>query len=99
MKSVQSESTTETLQKKRSQKGSGKRSDVTIFEFPSEVAKKVYEAIKLNRKAKYSWLSDNLGVSESTIKRAINDLKEIGLINTERSKIKGEWQLMGKEEF
>mgnify|MGYP002519582793 FL=1 len=72
---------------------------MTIFEFPSEVAKKVYEAIKLNRKAKYSWLSDNLGVSESTIKRAINDLKEIGLINTERSKIKGEWQLMGKEEF
>ena len=59
----------------------------------------MYEAIKLNRKAKYSWLSDNLGVSESTIKRAINDLKEIGLINTERSKIKGEWQLMGKEEF
>ena len=87
------------LCKKRSQKGSGKRSDVTIFEFPSEVAKKVYEAIKLNRKAKYSWLSDNLGVSESTIKRAINGLKEIGLINTERSKIKGEWQLMGKEEF
>ena len=72
---------------------------MTIFEFPSEVAKKVYEAIKLNRKAKYSWLSDNLGVSESTIKRAINGLKEIGLINTERSKIKGEWQLMGKEEF
>lgn len=92
MKSVQSESTTATLQKR-----SQKRSDVTIFEFPSEVAKKVYEAIKLNRKAKYSWLSDNLGVSESTIKRAINDLKEIGLINTERSKIKGEWQLMGKE--
>ena len=70
---------------------------MTIFEFPSDVAKKVYEAIKLNRKAKYSWLSDNLGVSESTIKRAINELKEIGLINTERSKIKGEWQLMGKE--
>ncbi len=46
MKSVQSESTTETLQKKRSQKGSGKRSDVTIFEFPSEVAKKVSEVIK-----------------------------------------------------
>ena len=93
MKSVQSESITATLQK-RSQKRSQKGSDMTIFEFPTEIAKKVYEAIKLNRKAKYSWLSDNLGVSESTIKRAINDLKEIGLINTERSKIKGEWQLM-----
>ena len=42
----------------------------------------VYEAIKLNRKAKYSWLSDNLGISESIIKRAINDLKEI-VIKTE----------------
>lgn len=45
MKSVQSESTTATLQK---------RSDVTIFECPSEITKKEYEAIKLNRKAKYS---------------------------------------------
>lgn len=49
------------------------------------------------RKAKYSWLSDNLGISEATIKRAINDLKEMGLINSERSKIKGEWQLIEKD--
>lgn len=41
--------------------------------------------------------SDNLGVSESTIKRAINDLKGMGLINSERSKIKGEWQLIEKD--
>ena len=67
---------------------------MTIFEFLSEAAENVYEAIKLNRKAKYSWFSDNLEVSEATIKRAINDLKEMGLINTERSKIKGEWQLI-----
>ncbi len=96
MKGAQSESTTATLQK-GSQKRSQKRSDVTIFEFPSEAAKNVYEAIKLNRKAKYSWLSDNLGVSEATIKRAINDLKGMGLINSERSKIKGEWQLIEKD--
>ena len=50
--------------------------------------------LKLNRKAKYSWLQDNLGVSESTILRAINDLKELGYINPEHSKIKGEWQLL-----
>lgn len=62
MKGVKSEFTTSTLQKR-----SQKRSDVTIFEFPSEAAKNVYEAIKLNRKAKYSWLSDDLGVSEVTI--------------------------------
>ena len=92
MKGVESEFTTATLQKR-----SQKRSDVTIFEYPSEAAKNVYEAIKLNRKAKYSWLSDNLGVSEATIKRAINDLKEMGLINAERSKIKGEWQLIEKD--
>ena len=50
--------------------------------------------LKQNKKAKYSWLQDNLGVSESTILRAINDLKKIGYINSEHSKIKGEWQLL-----
>jgi ATP-dependent DNA helicase RecG len=54
----------------------------------------VYNAIKVNRKAKYSWLQDNLGVSESTILRAINDLKELGYISSEHAKIKGEWQLL-----
>ena len=29
-----------------------------------------------------------------TIKRAISDLKELGYINKEHSKIKGEWQLL-----
>jgi len=54
----------------------------------------VYEALKLNCKAKYSWLADNLGVSERTIQRAIDDLKELGYINKEHSKVKGEWQLL-----
>ena len=57
------------------------------------IVEEVYKAIKLNRKAKYSWLQDNLGVSEATIKRAISDLKELGHINKEHSKIKGEWQM------
>ena len=39
---------------------------------------------------KNAWLQDNLGVSEATIKRAISDLKELGYINKEHSKIKGE---------
>jgi len=38
---------------KRSQKGSQKRSDMTISEFPTPLVKNVYEAIKMNRKAKY----------------------------------------------
>jgi len=71
-----------------------KPSFLTDNEFPSMIVKNVYEALKLNRKAKYSWLQDNLGVSESTILRAINDLKELGYINPEHSKIKGEWQLL-----
>lgn len=75
-------------------KPSQKRSNLTISEFPTMLTKNVYEAIKMNRKAKYSWLTDNLGVSEATIKRAIADLKELGYINKEHSKIKGEWQLL-----
>ena len=31
------------------------------------------------------------------MKNYINDLKEMGLINSERSKIKGEWQLIEKD--
>lgn len=76
------------------EKRSQKRSNLTFPEFPSLLTKNVYEAIKLNSKVKYSWLADNLGVSEATIKRAIADLKEHGYINKEHSKIKGEWQLL-----
>ena len=72
---------------------SQKRSELTISDFPTMLTWNVYNAIKQNRKAKYSWLQDNLGVSESSIIRAINDLKELGYINKEHSKIKGEWQL------
>lgn len=71
-----------------------KRSDVTTFESQPEIVRNVYETIKLNRKAKYAWLSDNLGVSEATIKRAIAELKNLGFISSEHSKVKGEWQLL-----
>ena len=62
--------------------------------FPNLMVQNVYQAIKMNRKAKYSQLEDNLGVSESTILRAIGWLKENGYINPVRSKVKGEWQLL-----
>ena len=71
-----------------------KQPNLSISEFPTMLTWNVYHAIKLNRKAKYSWLADNLGVSERTIQRAIDDLKELGYINKEHSKIKGEWQLL-----
>lgn len=84
----------ETHKQKRSEKRSEKRSNMTTFEFQPEIVKEVYKAIKLNRKAKYAWLSDNLGVSEATIKRAIAELKNLGFISSEHSKVKGEWQLL-----
>ena len=76
------------------QKSSRKPSKAKFSKFPAPIVEEVYKSIKLNRKAKYSWLQDNLGVSEATIKRAISDLKELGYINKEHSKIKGEWQLL-----
>ena len=76
------------------EKQSQKQPNLSISEFPTMLTKNVYEAIKMNRKAKYSWLADNLGVSERTIQRAIDDLKKLGYINPEHSKIKGEWQLL-----
>ena len=80
--------------KKQPKKPSKKPSKLKVSKFPAPIVEEVYKAIKLNRKAKYSWLQDNLGVSESTILRAISDLKELGYINKEHSKIKGEWQLL-----
>ena len=71
-----------------------KQPNLSVSEFPTMLTKNVYDAIKMNRKAKYSWLADNLGVSERTIQRAIDDLKKLGYINLEHSKIKGEWQLL-----
>lgn len=80
--------------KKPSKKQTGKQPKFNIPEFPSQVVENVFKALKMNRKAKYSWLADNLGVSERTIQRAIDDLKKMGYINSEHSKIKGEWQLL-----
>ena len=76
------------------QKPSKKPPKMKVSDFPAPIVEEVYKAIKLNRKAKYSWLQDNLGVSESTILRAINDLKELGYISKEQSKVNGEWQLL-----
>ena len=70
------------------------QTNLAISEFPTMIVKNVYEAIKMNRREKYSWLADNLGVSKRTIQRAIDDLKKLGYISSEHSKIKVEWQLL-----
>ena len=62
--------------------------------FPTLLIKNVYELLKMNRKIKHSQMEDNLGVTERTIARAIDWLKENGYIHLERSKVKGEWQLL-----
>ena len=79
---------------KKGQRNRLEKSKVIILEFPTLLVEEVYKAIRLNCNAKYSWLADNLGVSEATIKRSIADLKKLGYINSEHSKIKGEWQLL-----
>lgn len=66
----------------------------TLSDFQNPWVGKVYDAIKLNIKSKYSWLSDYLGVSESTVLRAVNELKKLGYINSEHAKVNGEWQLL-----
>ena len=38
-----------------------------VSKFPAPIVEQVYKSLRLNRKAKYSWLQDNLGVSEATI--------------------------------
>ena len=61
--------------------------------FPTILYKNVYDAICMNPKIKYSQIEENLGIGESSIHRAIGWLKENGYINSERSKIKGVWQI------
>ena len=70
-----------------------KNNDNISDDFPSTIAKDIYNLLKNNRKAKYSFISENLGVSDSTIRRAIEDLKKSGFISV-RSKKNGEWQLL-----
>ena len=61
--------------------------------FPTILYKNVYDAICMNPIIKYSQIEENLGIGESSIHRAIGWLKENGYINSERSKIKGVWQI------
>lgn len=82
--------------KKPPKKTPKKTPKMNVSAFPSKIVEDVFNALNLNPKAKYSWLVDNLGVSERTILRAISDLKTLGYINAEHSKVKGVWQLLKK---
>ena len=89
-----SQKQTQKQTQKRTRKQTQNPSRLKIPEFPTPLVEEVYKAIKLNHRAKYSWLADNLGVNERTVQRAIADLKKLGYINSEHSKVKGEWQLL-----
>lgn len=69
-------------------------SKTDIRRFPTLLIKNVYDLIRLNPKIKYSEKEDNLGVTERTIARAIDTLKELGYLPKDHSKIKGVWQLI-----
>ncbi len=80
-------------EKTNSQKPSKMRDNESKTVISYILYKNVYDAICLNPKIKYSQLADNLGVTESSIHRAVYWLKENGYINAERSKVKGVWQI------
>ena len=62
--------------------------------FKTQFIRDVYNAIKMNPKAKYAWLESYLGVDERTISRAVKELKIMGYIHPEHPKMGGEWQLL-----
>jgi len=74
---------------KGTNKGTRKGTKIKVPVFPSKIVEDVFKALKINPKARLSWLADNLGVSEITVKRAVSDLKELGYINPEHSKAFG----------
>ena len=61
--------------------------------FPTIAYKAVYDALIENPKAKYEQLEIYLGLSESSIQRAIKWMKENGYIDAEHSKVIGIWQI------
>lgn len=61
--------------------------------FPTIAYKAVYDALIENPKAKYEQLEIYLGLSESSIQRAIKWMKENGYIDAEHSKVNGIWQI------
>lgn len=73
---------------------SGNTKSATLQEFPTSTIRDVIATIRNNPKIKYIQIADNLGITERTVTRAIFWLKANGYINSERSKVKGVWQII-----
>ena len=77
---------------------SGNTKSATLPEFPTSTIRDVIATIRNNPKIKYIQIADNLGITERTVTRAIFWLKANGYINPKRSKVKGVWQIIVRDE-
>ncbi len=60
--------------------------------------KSVYQTVCMKPTIKYTELADNIGVSESSITRAIRELKEYGYITRKGARKSGEWIILKRLE-
>lgn len=64
----------------------------------TDLHKSVYQTICMKPTIKYTELADNIGVSESSITRAIRELKEYGYITRQGARKSGEWIILKRLE-
>lgn len=64
----------------------------------TDLHKSVYQTVCMKPSIKYTELADNIGVSESSITRAIRELKERGYIARQGARKSGEWIILKRLE-
>lgn len=64
----------------------------------NDLHKAVYQTICMKPTIRYTELADNIGVSESSITRAIRELKEYGYIARHGARKSGEWIILKRLE-
>jgi len=64
----------------------------------TDLHKSIYQAVCMKPSIKYTEIADNLGVSESTITRAIRELKARGYIARQGARKSGEWIVLKRME-
>ena len=64
----------------------------------TDLHKSVYQTVCMKPTIKYTELADNIGVSESSITRAIRELKERGYIARQGARKSGEWIILKRLE-
>ena len=64
----------------------------------TDLHKSMYQNVCMKPSIKYTELADNIGVSESSITRAIRELKERGYISGQGARKSGEWIILKRLE-